>query len=264
MKYPEDYINKVICGDCLEVMKDIPDKSVDLVLTSPPYNLGNFEKGSFYGGIERTLTYKTYSDNRDEDNYIKWQRDILTECRRLIKDTGVIFYNHKPRILNGEWNNRRNLIPFPIRQEIIWDRAGMTNFSGSFFANNTERLFIIAGNKWKVNRKYVGMGEVWRIIPEVNTEHPAPFPYELANKVISSSSKETDTILDPFLGSGTTAVAAKQLGRNFIGIEINPDYCKIAEDRLRQTELFTPKPKIDLIQSDIFNDNQKEATNARQ
>ena len=80
---------------------------------------------------------------------------------RILKPTGAIFYNHKPRILDGIYDDRKNLIPYPIRQEIIWDRCCMVNFCGKFFAPSTEKVYIICKEDWKPNKEFIGMGEGW-------------------------------------------------------------------------------------------------------
>lgn len=254
-------VNQIIQGDCLEVMKNWPDKCVDLVLTSPPYNLGNFSKGSFYGGKNKgfQLTYESHSDDMPTGEYIKWQHQILTECYRLLSVDGAILYNHKPRISGGIWDDRKNLIPstLPIRQEIIWDRCGMVNFSGSFFAPNTERVYIIAQKSWKPQREFLGIGEVWRITPETNNRHPAPFPLKLALTAIESSSDGASIILDPFCGSGTTCVAAKVLGRKYIGIEISEEYCKIARERLEAADTGVPAKEARVGQMAMFTEVSK-------
>lgn len=231
---------ELILGDCLEVMKNMPDKSVDLVFTSPPYNLGNVKKGGFYGGKDKkgdTISYNLYDDDMADDDYEQWQHLIIKECYRLVRDSGAIFYNHKPRIVGGVYQDRRNLIPFSVRQEIIWDRGVMVNFNGTFYAPSTERVFIIAKNEWKPNKEYVGWGEIWRIPPEQDNPHPAPFPLRLAKRVVISATQPGDTVLDPFAGSGTTGVACAQMGRNFIGIEIDPDYYAIAERRIKEAQM---------------------------
>lgn len=229
---------KLYQGDCLEVIRTISNESIDLILTSPPYNLGNFKKGSFYDGKGKGehLKYDTHNDRMDEEDYKNWQRNVLIECYRTLKPTGAIFYNHKPRIINGLVDDRKNLIPLGIRQEIIWDRCCMVNFSGSFYAPNTERIFIIAKPEWRPRKEYVRYGEVWRIPPETNNPHPAPFPKLLAKRVILSASKENDLILDPFAGSGTTLLVAEECKRNSIGIEISEAYCKIIRERLSELQ----------------------------
>jgi modification methylase len=122
----------------------------------------------------------------------------------------------------------------------------MVNFSGSFYAPNTERIFIIAKEEWTPRKECLGWGEIWRVAPETNNEHPAPYPLKLAERVISSATFETDLILDPFLGSGTTLVAAKILGRKAIGIEISEKYCDIAAKRLSQSVMQLEIPKEDV------------------
>lgn len=228
---------ELILGDCLEVMRKMPDKSVDLVFTSPPYNLGNFSKGTMYGAATgKRLEYSMHNDDMPYEDYINWQNDILKECHRIIRDDGAIFYNHKPRITNGIYDNRRNLIPFEIRQEIIWDTTTKVNFNGSFYVPHTERIFVIAKHGWRPNKGTAEYGDIWRVVPDRTSLHPATFPLRLANKVILSASEVGDTVLDCFSGSGTTGVACVQTGRNFIGIEIDPTYFAIAEKRIRDAQ----------------------------
>lgn len=104
---------------------------------------------------------------------------------------------------------------------------------------NTELIFWLTKEKPKVHKKECFFQtEIWRFIPDVNNNHPAPFPVSVANSVIQLTTDKDDIVLDPFLGSGTTAVSCKNLGRKFIGIDISPEYVKVAEDRLRQDVLF--------------------------
>lgn len=217
-------------------MKSMDDESIDLVFTSPPYNLGKMKKGGYYQGKERVLNYGVYDDDQEFEKYVSWQRTVLKELYRLIKDTGAIFYNHKHRIQEGILDDRKNLIPFPLRQEIVWNRCGMINFSGSFYANNTERIYIIAKDGWRPNKGYVGFGEVWTVPAEMHTLHPAPFPKKLAEMAISSASPVGGVVLDPFAGSGTTLLVAEESGRNSIGIEIDPGYVKMIEGRLSEIQ----------------------------
>lgn len=237
-------INRVYNEDCLDTIARMPDESIDLIVTSPPYNLDNAKKGSFYGGKSKgeNISYDNHNDNLPEQEYIDWQHDLFREWMRLIKPTGAIFYNHKPRIIEGIYDDRKNLIPFKIRQEIVWDRCGMVNFSGSFYANNTERIYIICKDNWKPVRKYLGWGEVWRFSPEQNTKHPAPFPLKLINRIIISATNKGDLVYDPMLGSGTVAIACIKENRQWIGSEISAEYCKIANKRIKAEQ-----QKIDLF-----------------
>ena len=224
MKWPDDYENKVICGDCLEVMKGIPDNSVDLVLTDPPYGIG------YSRHIENPK-----HDKLKNDSNLLWLKDFLINVRRILKDNGSIYCFcswHNVDIFKQEIEKK-----FCIRNMLIWSKGGMgmgdldttygCTYELCFYANQSPQ--ILNGDRDKDVLSYKRSG---------NLCHPTQKPENLFKFLISKSSKENDLILDPFLGSGTTAVAAKQLGRRFIGIEISPEYCKIAEQRLQQEVLL--------------------------
>jgi len=231
-------INKFTYGDSLEFMKSIPDSSIGLVLTSPPYNLKNSTgngmkdgRGGKWASASLINGYSDYDDNMPHDLYVEWQRACLTEMLRIIPDSGAIFYNHKWRVQGGLLQDRSDIMEgFPVRQIIIWKRKGGINFNSSYFLPTYEVLYMIAKPKFKLTPKANRYGDVWEIKQERNNKHPAPFPLELAERVISSTSAET--VLDPFMGSGTTALAAKNLGRDFVGIDISSEYCKMAETRV--------------------------------
>ena len=243
--YYETELGKLYHGDCLEIMPHL--EPVDLVFTSPPYNLGEPKKGSMFGKQEgKLLQYESHNDSMEYGEYVKWQHAVLQGCYSILTNSGAIFYNHKPRIQDGVYQDRRNLIPFPLRQEIIWDRASGFNFSGSFFVPSTEKIFIVAKNGWKPNKEHVKFGEIWRIPVSPGrherADHPAPFPKALAQRVIMSASKKNMVVLDPFFGSGTVALAAEELSRRWTGIEIEEKYCEIAAKRIenerKQLKLF--------------------------
>jgi modification methylase len=239
MKPIRNFLNKIICGDTLEVMRQMPDESVDLVVTSPPYNLKNstgngMKAGTKTGRWANNPLQNGYAHHNDEmphDEYVAWQRDCLTEAMRLLKDTGAIFYNHKWRVQGGLIQDRQDIvIGFPVRQIIIWKRAGGFNFNPGYFVPTYEVIYLIAKPKFKLVKGANGYGDIWEFNQEMKNKHPAPFPIALPSRCIESTSAEV--ILDPFSGSGTTAVAAKQLSRKYIGIEISPEYCEMAEERL--------------------------------
>jgi len=249
--YYETPLGKLYHGDCLEIMPEL--EPVDLVFTSPPYNLGKPRKGSmFYNETGKAtrfpvLEYNEHDDAMPHREYVNWQRKVLISCRAILKNTGAIFYNHKPRIQNGVLDDRRNLIPFPIRQEIIWDKGSDFNFCGAFFVPTTERIFIYANPDWRPIKKHIAWGEVWRIPPvsrrNNDLSHPAPFPEALAERVVLGASDKGNLVLDCFSGAGTTAVACERLTRRWIGIEISEQYCEIAAKRIEQEraqrKLFT-------------------------
>lgn len=243
INFPDDFINKIVCGDAVETMRQIPDASVDLVVTSPPYNL----KNSSGNGMRKTINigfwknsalrngYSHYDDNIPHDQYVKWQRKILTESMRVLKDDGAVFYNHKWRVQNRLLQDRCDIVGgFPIRQIIIWKRSGGINFNLGYFLPTYEVIYMIAKTNFKLLPKASAIGDVWEINQEMSNDHPAPYPLELVDRIISSTSAKI--ILDPFMGSGTTAVSAKGLGRNYIGIELSPEYCQSAEKRIDETD----------------------------
>lgn len=245
-------LNKIYCGDCLELLKEIPTKSIDLVLTSPPYNKNGFRgrrdnskgKGRWSGA---DINYGEYHDDRNEREYKEWQIIVLNECYRVIKDSGSILYQHKIRRANGEashpmeWISKCNAKFF---QQIIWDRTSTCDHNIGYLDPITELIFWLTKETPKCYKSKKWATEIWRIAPTPTDIHPAPFPEKLCEIAIITTTEKGDLILDPFCGSGTTCVAAKLLGRNYIGIDISPEYCKIAEARLRNTEenLFKAKP----------------------
>ena len=143
------YLNKIICGDCLTVMKQMPDKSIDLVVTSPPYNLKNSSgngmkdgRGGKWSNAALIKGYATYDDNMPYDAYCQWQKACLSEMMRLLKDDGAIFYNHKWRVQNGLIQDRREIVAdFPVRQIIIWRRKGGINFNAGYFLPTYEVIY---------------------------------------------------------------------------------------------------------------------------
>jgi modification methylase len=238
MIFPDDFVNKIICGDCISVMKQIPDESLDLVITSPPYNLKNSTgngmkdgRGGKWKNAALVNGYSNHNDNMPHDEYVQWQRSCLTEMFRLIKNDGAIFYNHKWRVQAGLLQDRQDIVSgFPVRQIIIWRRKGGINFNPGYFLPTYEVIYLIAKPEFKLAPRANAYGDIWEFTQEMNNIHPAPFPVALIDRIVSSTLAQL--ILDPFSGSGTTAVAATLSGRNYIGIEISPEYCKLSEQRL--------------------------------
>ena len=216
----------------------MPDKSIDLVVTSPPYNLrnstGNGMKDGRGGKWSNAALMKGYTHHEDtmpHEKYVKWQRDCLTEMMRLIKDDGAIFYNHKWRVQNGLLQDRQDIVEgFPVRQIIIWKRKGGINFNPGYFLPTYEVIYLIAKPKFQLAPKANAQGDVWQFTQEMNNPHPAPFPEELVKRCVSST--KAKIVLDPFIGSGTTAIVARELSRDYIGIEVSPEYCQMTKKRL--------------------------------
>lgn len=258
-------------GDCLEVLPSIG--SVDLVFTSPPYNLGNTSGGGFpkekMGNYSQSAGmrqrggqgkwskagaaggladgYGLHSDDMPHADYVMWQKRVLAECWSHLSDDGAIFYNHKPRVLNGLLVTPFEYNPdLPVRQVVIWARAGGINFSPAFYVPTHEWIMVLAKPSFRLRDKSAsGAGDVWYVPQESNPDHPAPFPLALPTNAITTTSAKT--VLDPFCGSGTTGVAAVKAGRNFIGIELEPKFfdlsCRRIEAALNAPDMFAEARK---------------------
>ena len=180
--------------------------------------------------------YSHYDDNMPHDKYVKWQRECLTEMFRLIKSDGAIFYNHKWRVQDGLLQDRQDIVSgFPVRQIIIWRRKGGINFNPGYFLPTYEVIYLIAKQDFKLVPKSNGVGDVWEFTQEMKNGHPAPFPVALIDRIIGATNAQI--ILDPFMGSGTTAIVAMGLKRNYIGIELSPDYCEMSEKRIEKNKV---------------------------
>lgn len=231
-------MNQILNIDCLEGLKTLADNSIDLIVTSPPYNIGKT------GGDFQFKGYDTYSDKLEEEAYDTFIINILNECYRVLKPEGSLLLNHKVRTVNFEAIHPIKYIektPFFLKQEIVWDRGKtqQTNMD-RFFPINEMLYWCIKDKKSTIfNRESARHTTVWRI-NQVNKKkegcegHPAPFPLEIAKRAIKTFTVPGSLVLDPFLGSGTTAVAAKLTGREYIGFELSPSYIDIAKERLEQ------------------------------
>jgi len=180
--------------------------------------------------------YSSHGDDYAYDEYARWQRSVLLECWRLLRDDGMIFYNHKPRVQLGLLQTPLDLNPgLPLRQIIIWNRSGGINFSPSFYVPCHEWICVFAKPEARLlNRSVSQIGDVWTLGPERYNPHPAPFPVELPLKALQTVSG--DVVLDPFMGSGTTGVACLMTGKRFIGIDNSKEYCEMAKKRLYLAE----------------------------
>ena len=235
--YQDDHVT-IYHGDCREVMADLPRGEVGVVLTSPPYNLGGYSPSNTeFSGLSNG--YDVHGDNMPHAEYVSWQRDVLRHAWELLADDGAIFYQHKPLVGGNVARLPFELVPdhLPIRQVVTWDRGSGFNRQFTYFVPSYEWVLLITKPAFRINTRSVF--DVWRIPPTPEAEqgdHPAPFPLKLATTAIAST--DAALVLDPFMGSGTTLRAAKDLGRKAIGIEISERYCEIAAKRMGQEVLF--------------------------
>lgn len=232
----------IYCGDYRKVLRDV---QAQLIFTSPPYNIGSKSerkdgqrcKGKYdaksFGGI------RDYADSLPEDEYQKQQATFLKWAASHLNPNGVLVYNHKPR-RNGhmihpmEWFLQAPELR--LMEEVIWDRGSTHNHSNRMLWPQTERLYVFLkkGEKYPFinNQRLAHRSDVWRIPRARSNSHNAPFPLELAIQVIEAWSNPGDLVCDPYTGSGTVAMACKQLGRRFEGAEILPKYFDLARRRV--------------------------------
>ncbi|OHB17559.1 MAG: DNA modification methylase [Parcubacteria group bacterium RIFCSPHIGHO2_01_FULL_45_26] len=235
----KNLLDQIIFGDTLQTLIKIPPNSVDIGVTSPPYNKQENKKGWLVNNVK----YNNVSDKSDELEYQQNQISVLNELFRIMKPGGSFFYNHKVRWEKGILAHPISWIcksKWTIRQEIIWDRMIAANIRGWRFWQIEERIYWlykpISGKKIgnELLSKHALLTSIWRFPPERNNPHPAPFPVLLPLRCIYSLLDDATggVILDPYMGSGSTAIAAKLLEHNFIGIDISKHYINLANDRL--------------------------------
>ncbi len=228
-------VNKIYNIDCLEGLKQLEENSIDLIITSPPYNLGKYH----HTQSNRFKSYNEYDDNMPEELYQQWQIEILNECFRVLKDNGSMWYNHKNRIKDGvqitpyEWLLKSK---FLIKQEIVWHN-GSPNFDKIRFYPQTERIYWLAKNpKTKmfnnISHHDIFNAKEWK--PEgTKGKFKRAYPEQMVRDIIGCF-ENANIILDPFSGSGTTCKVAKELGKSYIGFELSKDYCNIAQERINE------------------------------
>lgn len=234
-------LNKIYNIDCLDGLKLLDDESIDLIITSPPYNLG----GKFHTGNDYWESYNNYNDDMPEELYQEWQIKVLNECYRVLKKDGSMFYNHKPRIKNGITIHPLQFVlksNFILKQEIVWKNRSQ-NFDKIRFYPMSERIYwLVKDSKTKLFNE-IGYSDVWEDVKNKKRHyiHKATFPLELPENIIKCF-KNSVIVLDIFMGIGTTALASINQKKKFIGFEISEEYCNIANKRIKdlekQTDIF--------------------------
>jgi len=249
---PQEYLDKVILGDAREVLKKLPDNCVHLMVTSPPYNAG-----------------KEYDEDLTLEEYLDFIEEVMREVYRVLVWGGRACFNvanlgRKPYIpLHAYLIERFERIGFLFRGEIIWDKGDAVSGSSTAWGTwmsavnpilRDQHEYIIVLSKGDFKRRKTPdkrdtitreeflefTRSVWRFPPESakRVGHPAPFPEELPYRCIQLYTFEGDVVLDPFAGSGTTCVAAVKTGRHYVCIDINEEYVKIAEHRIKEAKKY--------------------------
>jgi site-specific DNA-methyltransferase (adenine-specific) len=252
MKGIDNKLNQIFQGDCLDLFRDIPDNSVDMTFADPPFNLKK--------------KYSSYKDSLEFQEYLDWCKKWIFEMVRVTKPTGSIFLHNIPKWLTYYTTYLNKLAHF--KHWISWD-APTAPMGKSLQPSHYGVLFYtkeIKGSKinelryqHKRDRKkgylwkdYGGkksqihpfgplVSDVWTDIHRIKHNskrdpHPCQLPIHLLDRLILMTTNENDIILDPFLGTGTTAISAKRLGRKYIGLELDKEYVKIAKEKLANTE----------------------------
>jgi site-specific DNA-methyltransferase (adenine-specific) len=274
-----DFVNKIIQGDCEEVLKDFPDNSIDLIFTSPPYA---DQRERAYGGVK-------------PDDYVDWFLPKTEQFLRVLQPTGTFILNVKERVVNGErhiyvielilkmreqgwlWTeefiwHKKNCYPgkWPNRFRDSWERLLQFNKRRKF--NMYQEAVMVPIGDWAEYR-LANLSETDKIRDEskagsgfgknvshwlgrdkvyptnvihmatecLNRKHSAVFPVALPAWFIKLFTKEGDIVLDPFIGSGTTALAAIQLGRKYVGIDVDEKYCELARNRVSEIQIKLPQ-----------------------
>lgn len=255
-----DRLNKIVHSDSLRYLQTLPDNCIDMVFTSPPYNFD--------------MDYDEHQDSMGWNDYFNTLNSIFDECIRVLKYGGRIVINIQPffseyipshHIISNYFLNK-GLI---WKAEILWEKnhrncaytawGSWKSPSGPYFKYTWEFLEVFCkgdlkhkGDKEKIditgNEFKTWVDAKWSIAPERNMKeygHPAMFPPELAYRVLKLFSYQGDIILDPFNGAGTTTLVAERTGRNYIGIDISEEYCKIAENRIKTEVLKNFSKELD-------------------
>lgn len=252
-----NFLNQVICGDCLEIMKNIPKNSVHLAITSPPYNVGK--------------EYDNHNDKMDYKEYLKWLKEVWKETKRILVPGGRFALNIAPTgikdfiPIHHDFTNQLRRLGMVFRTEIIWYKQTMLKRTawGSWKSPSNPHivpsweyvLIFTKGKKGlKGNPKEADITDeefkqfsdgFWKIQPERQRNgHPAPFPEDLIYRLIKFYSYKGNTVLDMFGGTGTVAVVSQKTGRNFIHIDVSKEYCNTAEERLKKVKEGLSQQKL--------------------
>ena len=208
-------LNQIICGDALDIIRRLPDKSVDLVVTDPPYG--------------DNISYGVHSRTIAGNEHPLVGLSVMAECYRVLKASASAYMFCGARHLGFLRTFFENYTKYTIRDVLIWDK--MVRGQGHGFRRQYE--CILALEKGKPRYRSPGLPNVLRFQRVRAIRHPHEKPVELIETLIRQGSDEGNVVLDPFVGSGTTAVAARNLNRCYIGIELAPTYAQISEERLQ-------------------------------
>lgn len=217
------------CGDCLEIMKDIPDNSIDLIVTDPPYKIvqgGCTNKAVRLKGSNQEQLKKGTLFNNNSIKFSEW----IPEVYRVLKNNSHCYIMSNDRNIN-ELLNICEKVGFKLLNILVWGKS--KHSPNRYYLKNCEFIVFLRKGKAK-NINNMGTKQLLLIDNVENKNHPSEKPIKLMKILIKNSTNEQDKVLDPFMGSGSTGVACKELNRNFIGMEIDEKYFNIAKDRIEK------------------------------
>lgn len=219
------------CGDCLEIMKDIPDESIDLIITDPPYKIvqgGCTNKAVRLKGSNQEQLKKGTLFNNNSIKFSEW----VPEVYRVLKNNSHCYIMSNDRNINELLNVCKNT-GFKLLNILVWGKS--KHSPNRYYMKNCEFIVFLRKGKAK-NINNMGTKQLLLVNNVENKRHPSEKPIELMKILIENSSNENDVVLDCFMGIGTTGVACKKLNRNFIGIELDEKYFNIAKERIENED----------------------------
>lgn len=229
-------MNSIKCGDCLELMKEIPDKSIDLIVTDPPYDISATNGGGSINKVKKLN--KSLNDLVVADITKGYDIELFgNEFMRVMNEPNIYFWCNKIQIPDYfKFYVEKHKCKFDI---ICWHKTNALPTYSNKYLSDTEYLLYFRKGKGKCFPQSYEDAKTFYIAPINHKDkkefgHPTIKPLDITEKIIRNSSKEGQTILDPFMGSGTTGVACINENRNFIGYELNEEYFNIAQNRLRE------------------------------
>ena len=232
MKIGKYELNKIYCEDSYKAIKEIPDKSIDLIVTDPPYLIENTTAG---GGSNLAKSIQSMNDELESGILTEGvKEEILTEFMRVMKKPNIyIWCNHKQIPMYLDFFVNRNGCSFDI---LIWNKTNATPLFNNKYLTDKEYCLYFRKGGYCNPKDYESAKTVFyqpiNIKDKETFKHPTCKPTNIIKTIIENSSKPNDIVLDCFMGSGTTALCCKELNRNYIGFEIEPKWCKVANDRL--------------------------------
>jgi site-specific DNA-methyltransferase (adenine-specific)/modification methylase len=245
----DELLDRIYNENCLDTMKRIPDASVDVVITSPPYNMNLRIRNGIYTSRqivkELSTKYEGFSDNMPIEDYYAFHSEVIKELLRI---SNLVFYNIQ--IVTGSKRAFFKIIgdfSDNLKEIIIWDKGNGQPAMQEQVLNRRSELLLVFENDYPISRQFRSavfkrgtLDDVWLIKRERKkgvVNHGATFPEELIKTILKNFSKENDVVYDPFLGTGTTAIVAKMMNRRYIGSELNTEYYNYCIQALLEKEL---------------------------